>query len=368
MQHEELLYFLALKFVHGIGDINAKQLISYCGSATEVFSKKSGALEKIPGIGKSTIKSIRAENTLMKAEKVIEDCHRLDIRIIPYHGTDYPDKLKLVNDAPLALYYLGNGDLNNTKTISVVGTRNATDYGKEITQKIVQELARHEALIVSGLAYGIDITAHRAALKNQLSTVGVLAGGLDKIYPSAHKKIAEEMLEKGGLLSEQMPGVVPEAHFFPARNRIIAGMAEATIVVEAAKRGGALITANIAYSYDREVFAVPGDLVHKYSEGCNALIRSQKANIYTSADDLGYLLNWDQGTKRSQKLKPINPDNFTKDEKKILMMLKEFKDGLQLDELCWKSQLSINVTLSLLLNLEFAGHVKSLPGKKYKLI
>lgn len=366
MSTDELLHILALKFVPGVGDVNGKQLISYCGSATAVFKEKKGALTKIPGIGDKTIGSILNGSPFKLSDQIIENCKKYDFQIIPYYSSNYPRKLKLINDSPLVLFYKGRGTLNIQKTVSVVGTRKATNYGREITEKIINELKSHDALMVSGLAYGIDIIAHRQALKMDLPTVGVLAGGLDKIYPALHKKSAEEMLENGGILSEQYPGVVPEAHFFPARNRIIAGMSDATIVVEAAKKGGALITANIAYSYDREVFAVPGNLEHKYSEGCNALIRSQQATIFTGVRDLEYLLGWEKGQAKSLKEKPL-PEELNDQERKLVAVMKEFKSGILLDELSWKSQTTINETVSLLLSLEFAGLVKSLPGKKYKL-
>ncbi len=362
---QEILHLLALKSIPGIGDVLAKQLISYCGSAESVFSLEKGKLQKIPNIGARTVEAIASSAVLHLAEKEMENCHKHGVHVIPYFHQDFPEKLKLVNDAPLLIYHQGEICYNDQKVVGIVGTRKATDYGKEVTDQIVKDLVAHDAVIVSGLAYGIDIAAHRAALNYGLSTVGVLAGGLDKIYPSAHRHVASEMLEQGCLVAEQAPGVKPEAHFFPARNRIIAGMCDLVIVVEAAKKGGALITGNIAYSYNREVFAVPGDLDHTYSEGCNALIRSQRANIYTSVADLEYLMNWEKGEKKIEK-KPVDWSKYSENEKKLLEVLKQFKDGLQLDELCWKTNVPVNVAVSLLLNLEFEGLVKPQPGKKFK--
>ncbi|SMD37983.1 DNA processing protein [Reichenbachiella faecimaris] len=365
MNEDENSYVLALKLTPGIGDVLAKQLISYCGSASAIFKEKKGALLKIPNIGDKTIKALTSASFIKQAEDSILNCERQNVSVVPYFHPDFPERLKTVNDAPLLIYTKGKSSFLNTKMVGIVGTRNATNYGKQITEKIVEELVAHDAIVVSGLAYGIDITAHRAALKNNLSTVAVLAGGLDKIYPAVHKKSALEMLENGGgWISEYPPGTKPEAHNFPSRNRIIAGMSEALIVVEAAQKGGALITANIAYSYNREVFAVPGDLEHQYSEGCNALIRAQKANIYTGVKDLEYLLGWKKGEVKSKK-QVIDLSTYGEPEQKIMAMLDEFKAGLHLDELSWKTQISVHEAVSYLLTLEFDGLIKSLPGKRY---
>lgn len=366
MSGEEIRHLLALKFTPGIGDVSAKQLISYCGSAEAVFRESKGALLKVPTIGEKTIASIQSSKSLTLADDTLSKCEKYKVSILPYYHSEYPSKLKLVNDAPLLIYKKGTVFFPERKAVGIVGTRNATEYGRMTTEKIVDELIAHQAVVVSGLAYGIDVTAHRASLKCGLPTVAVLAGGLDRIYPTTHRKTADEMLEMGGWISEQIPGVMPEPHFFPARNRIIAGMSDALVVVEAASKGGALITANIAYSYNREVFAVPGDLANKFSAGCNALIRNQKANIYTTVKDLEYILGWERGVPIVTK-SILDLTQFSLVEQQILKVLMEFDSGLPLDELCWKTQININESLSLLLNLEFAGVVKSLPGKRYML-
>ncbi len=364
---EETLYLLALRSIPNIGDVLAKQLISYCGSTQAIFNESKGKLLKIPNIGEKTVELISGKQCLKAAEEQIKQCEKHEVSVIPYYADKYPEKLKWANDSPLVLFVKGVTEQTTRKVVAIVGTRNATNYGKEMTREIVNDLVAHDALIVSGLAYGIDIAAHKAALEFGLPTVGVLAGGLDKIYPSVHRKTAIEMLETGSLYSEKEIGIQPEAHYFPARNRIIAGMADAVIVVEAAAKGGALITANIAYSYDREVFAVPGDLKNKFSEGCNWLIKSQRANIYTGISDLEYLLNWDKGREKQQEIR-IDLSQFSNEEQALLQILTEFKEGLHLDELSWKTQIAVNTAVSLLLNLEFAGLVKSLPGKKYQLV
>lgn len=362
----EKLYQVALELIPGIGDVNAKTLIAYCGSASAIFNSQKAHLKKIPGIGPKTLGLISSSKVLHEAEKIIEDSEKKGITILHYTDAEYPTKLKLVADSPNVIYT--KGEVNKwTRVLAIVGTRNATSYGKEITEKIVAESKELNVVIVSGLAYGIDITAHRAALKNNIPTIAVLAGGLDKIYPNIHRKTTEEMQQNGGIISENPPGVQAEAHFFPARNRIIAGMSDAVIVVEAARKGGALITANIADSYNRDVFAVPGDLSNTYSEGCNYLIRNQQALIYTSAKDLMYHLNWDEQSISEQKEREKDLSSLSDSERAIFNILRTHKDGIAIDELSWKAQIPVNQTASLLLNLEFQGLVRSLPGKKFRI-
>ncbi len=361
---DEKLYQLALELTPGIGDINAKNLIAYCGSASAIFSSNTNHLKKIPGIGSDKIGAIKSSEFLLKAEKILDDCQQKGISVYHYTDKGYPRKLKQVVDAPNIIYAQGTIDAW-TRVLAIVGTRKATEYGKAVTAKIVEDCLSLNVVIVSGLAYGVDITAHRAALKIEVPTIGVLAGGLDRIYPAIHQKNAQQMLELGGLISENPPGTKADAHYFPARNRIIAGMSDATIVVEAAKKGGALITANIADSYNKTVFAVPGDLESKYSEGCNLLIRNQKALLYTGVNDLKYHLNWEGDGKPKEEQNDYS--QLTEDDQMIVNALIEKKEGISIDELAWRTQIAINQLAGKLLNLEFSGLVKSLPGKKYKL-
>lgn len=362
----EKLYQVALELIPRIGDVTAKNLIAYCGSASAIFTSKKALLNKIPGIGAKTIEVVSSTAVLHEAEKILTESTKKGIAIHHYTDPTYPAKLKQVADAPNIIY--SKGKINSSeRVIAIVGTRNATEYGRDITEKIVAESKELNAVIVSGLAYGIDVTAHRAALRNNIPTVGVLAGGLDKIYPSLHQKTAEEMLDQGGLISENPPGIKAEAHFFPARNRIIAGMSDAVIVVEAARKGGALITANIADSYNRVIFAVPGDLSNTYSEGCNYLIRNQKALIYTGVKDLQYHLNWDEQSQLIQQKKEQDISSLTPPERSIFKILEGQKEGIAIDDLSWRAQIPINQVATLLLNMEFQGLVKSLPGKKYQL-
>jgi DNA processing protein len=345
----------------------ARMLISHLGSASSIFKTPKGKLKKINGIGEKTAEALIQADFLKEAEKVLERCRKQDTDAIFFTDEAYPERLRHIYDAPLIIFKKGAGILDTAKAIAIVGTRSATDYGREVTREIVQSLVPYNPLVVSGLAYGIDIEAHRAALDNGLPTFGVMASGTDIIYPSAHKHTALKMLEAGGLVTEYAPGTKPEASFFPARNRIIAGLAEAVIVVEAASRGGALITAEIANSYDREVLAIPGNLGNSFSEGCNKLIEQQKAHIYTSAESLASLLNWDlaSSTKKKTTAKPTALNEMAS---KIWDSLEKQPNGMHLDTLSWNTQIPIHQLASELLNLEFEGFVKSLPGKQFKLI
>ncbi|MFM9837729.1 MAG: DNA-processing protein DprA [Cyclobacteriaceae bacterium] len=366
---QERLSFLALHNTSGIGDYLLKQLVSYCGSAEQVFKTPKGKLLKIPGVGEVTAESIRTGKTFERAEKEIAKAEKSNTEILFYTDKKYPNRLKQIEDAPTLLYFQGNAHLNHSKTVAIVGTRKATSYGKEIVEQIVKELAPHQPLIISGLAYGIDIQAHKQALKNDLPTLGVMGSGMDVIYPSAHKDTANKMIEQGGLLTENSFGTKPDAHNFPARNRIIAGLCDALIVVEAAEKGGALITAEIANTYNKDVFAVPGSIGETYSEGCNKLIRTNKANLYSSIKDLEYIMNWSVENPETKKIKPTSIDlsQFEPDELTVIKVLQEKNAPVMIDELTIKTSLSPSILASLLLTLEFKNVVKSLPGKMFAL-
>jgi len=360
------LYEVGLSLVPGIGDVLAKHLISYLGSAQNIFNTPYRKLIKVPGIGVKNATALKDSQILYEAEKVIEMTRREGIKILFYTDPDYPERLKKIYRAPVILYFEGNADLNCEKIVGIVGTRNSTPYGQGVVEKIIDGLIPYRPLIVSGLAYGIDVLAHMVALKNGLPTLGVLAGGLNKIYPGVHRPIAIKMKNKGGLVSEKTLDTQPEAHFFPTRNRIIAGISDVIIVVEAAKKGGALITAQIADSYDKDVFAIPGTIFSKYSEGCNHLIRDHKAHIFTEIKDLAYIMNWDLPISHPKK--SVQNDSSLKlnvNELKIVQLLSDRVNGMLIDEISWKSQISISLIASLLLSLEFKGIVKPLPGKKY---
>lgn len=367
---QERLAFLALHFIPGIGDQLVKQLVSYVGSAEQIFKTPKGKLLKIPGIGPVTVESISNGSSFHEAEKEFRKAEKEETEILFYTDKKYPERLKSIVDAPSILYYKGSINLNHPKAVAVVGTRKATEYGKEMVSKIVEDLKPHDVLIISGLAYGIDIQAHKQAIKNELTTLAVMGSGMDIIYPSTHKDTAKKIVNHGGLLTENHFGTKPDAHNFPARNRIIAGMCDALIVVEAAEKGGALITAEIANSYNKDVFAVPGSIGQTYSEGCNKLIRNNKATIYTSIKDLEYLMNWSVDDREKSKTKKVVFDfsSFSEDEQKILSLLLEKNGSMAIDELTIKSSLSPSVLASLLLTLEFNNVVKSLPGKQFALV
>lgn len=361
------LAFLALRFIPGIGDYLIRQLVSYCGSAEKVFKIPRGKLLKIPGVGEVTAGAILNGKSFREAEKELIKAEKESVQIIFFTDKNYPARLRNIPDSPSILYVKGNINFEILKAVAIVGTRQATSYGKERVEEIVKALVPHGALIVSGLAYGIDILAHKQALKLGLPTIGVMGSGMDVIYPAAHKEAAEKMFNLGGLVTENSFGTKPDAHNFPQRNRIIAGLCDALIVVEAAIKGGALITAEIANSYNKDVFAFPGGIGEPYSEGCNNLIKTNKAHLLTSVKDLEYMMNWD-ATASTKKVRPsISLEEFDESEQIILKILIEKKAAALIDELSWKSTLPISQLASVLLNLEFKGVVKSLPGKQYTL-
>lgn len=364
--NEEKRYQVALGLIPGVGDHLTKQLVSYCGSAAAVFSASTAQLQKIPGVGDKRINELNLDRQLAAADRIIHDCLRQGIQILFYTDKDYPSRLKAIADSPSLIYYKGNGDLNTARTVGIVGTRKATEYGRTVVDQLCADLSSAGVATISGLAYGIDIHAHRSSLRYGLPTFGVLAGGLDHIYPAVHKPTCEQMMEHGGILSENPLGTKPEAHLFPARNRIIAGLSDALIVIEAAEKGGALITADIAYTYNKDLFAVPGNITNTYSKGCHDLITSQRAIPYTKIKDLLYNMNWDLDNPRQPAVN-IQPEDFPEPERTIIAALLPEKDGLQVDQLAWKTQVPLNKLATKLLALEFDGLVKVLPGKRYKI-
>lgn len=366
MPDEQLKYKIGITLIDGIGDRSAKKLIAYCGGVEALFKEKLSVLKKIkvPGVKASLVDAIKNQQVLDRAEGEIAFITKHSIKPLFYLDKDYPNRLKYCDDGPVMLYSKGVTDFNVQKVISIVGTRSATSYGKKMCEKLVESLTEHEVLIVSGLAYGIDICAHKAALKNGLDTVGVLAHGLDRLYPPPHRNIAKRMIEQGALVTDYMTGTNPDRENFPMRNRIIAGLADAVIVIESGKKGGSLITAEIANSYNRDVFAVPGKVGDKYSEGCNFLIKTSRAAVIESAKDLEYILGWEQ--KKAKHVQKKIFVELTPEEKKLVQVLKE-KGQISIDRLCLESQLSTSKAATLLLNLEFSGIVKTLPGKVYEL-
>jgi len=361
-----LIYQIGITLIPGIGDINGKKLISYCGSAEAVFKEKKKTLLKIPGIGESTVTSILSQEVLERAEEEISFVEKYNITPLFFTSKSYPQRLKHCVDSPLMLYYKGSADLNCDKIISVVGTRRASDYGKETCNKIIEDLAALKVLVVSGLAYGIDSKAHQSALNYNLETIGVLAHGLDRIYPYSNRALAEKMLHSGGLITDFLSKTNPDRENFPKRNRIIAGMSDALVVIETAMKGGALITANIANSYNRDVFAVPGKLTDKFSEGCNFLIKTNKAALLQSARDIEYIMRWEpQEVKSSRQQKLF--EELTPEEEAIINIINENTES-GIDHIVLQSKFTASKIAAILLNLEFKGMIRSLPGKIYKCV
>lgn len=365
---EDKLYQVALSLIPKIGPVLSKQLINYFESPKKVLSTPKAKLTKIPGVGEKLAALIpHQKDLLFEAERVVNESFKADINIHYYKEASYPKRLLAAPDSPVVLYSKGNTELNPLKTVGIVGSRKATNYGMYTTDRIVQDARTQQASIISGLAYGIDVRSHQAALDQGLPTIGVLARGLEDVYPKAHRKVAEKMLENGGLISEYPIGIGPDPRLFPARNRIIAAMSDSLIVVEAAKKGGALISANIAHSYDRPVFAVPGELGKPYSEGCNWLIKSLRASIYTGFNDVVQELGWDNEEDTQERNNNQRYQALEGQEKKVVDTLMKNGQQLHIDQLSWQSEIPLNQLAGVLLQLEFAGLVKPLPGKEYQL-
>ncbi|TAF34452.1 MAG: DNA-protecting protein DprA [Cytophagales bacterium] len=374
MSTDERLHTLALSFVPGIGHKIAKYLIASCESAVKIWQKTPAQIQKIPDIGPKLSKGLieNREKSLLRAEEELRKASDMGVKLLLYTDEDFPNRLKILPDSPLLLYVRGEANLNMPKSLGIVGTRKASAYGKSITEQIVANLTHFKPTVVSGLAYGIDIQAHKSCIAHQVPTVAVLACGVDVIYPLVHTSYVEAFLAQGGaLVSERALGTPPDSALFPSRNRIIAGLSDALVVVEAAEKGGALITADIAFSYDREVFAVPGNLGSNTSVGCNKLIQQQKATIYTSNKDIEEALKWDMS---DYKLVPKKLQGALKSEnlnlegaEKLIFDLLSHKGKLQIDEIAIYTQLPISTVGAKLFELELKNLVKTLPWKHYEL-
>jgi DNA processing protein len=360
-------YEIALSLVPGIGDVLGKKLISYCGCAEAVFKENKKLLRKIPRVGENVLVTLSGKEIFLRAEKEMTFIERYKIQVFSFRDKDYPYRLLNCIDSPIILYYKGTGNLNHPKVIGIVGTRTPTDYGKEICNKLISGLVEQQIFVVSGLAYGIDTCAHKTALDNGLHTAAVLGHGLDRIYPFLNKTLAEKIISQGGLVTDFPSQTEPDRENFPKRNRIIAGLCDAVIVVEAAKKGGALITADIANSYNRDVFAIPGRIGDLYSEGTNALIRMNKASLIQSHEDILYLLGWDPKVKKPDLVQRKIFIEMTPEEK-ILVDILSGVQKIGIDELSLLAGLRMSVVSAALLNLEFEGVVNSLPGKLYSLV
>lgn len=369
MSHDdqsELLYRIALTMVPAIGPVSARKLIENIGSARAIFKEKRETLQKIQGIGPRMSQSFNTSHLLLQAEKEMEFIIRHHISVHYYEDPGYPDRLKECVDGPILLYARGNEGLNPHRSLSVVGTRQASTYGKDLCRAIVLDLCAQlqGLMVVSGLAFGIDVIAHRAALEGGIPTVAVLGHGLSTIYPHAHRETARKISRQGALVTDFHSGMGPERNNFLRRNRIIAGMTDATLVVESAAAGGSLITANMANSYGRDILAVPGRAIDQRSRGCNGLIRNQVAALVESAEDVLYHLNWNSDTP--QKGKIVLPETiFTRDEKKLIELIQRYHP-VGPGELSIHSGLPIHVVLSLLTEMELKQWIAVEPGNLYQ--
>lgn len=370
---DDLLYQLALTEVPHIGCVRAKILITELGSAKKIFETPATLLAKIEGIGAIAAKSIISFSGFSNAEKEIEFIEKYKITPLFITDENYPKRLLNCYDPPTLLFYKGTADLNTSKIIAVIGTRSNTDYGKKLTESLISDLAEQNVLVVSGLAFGIDALAHKAAIKNNLPTIGVLGHGLDQVYPTEHSGLAREMIKQGGgLLTEFRSKTKPDKHNFPTRNRLVAGMSDAVIVIETGTKGGSMITAELANGYNKDVFAFPGKTTDVKSAGCLHLIKTNKAVLLTDARQLIETMGWEQkkprtknGTKRKNQ-KELFID-LTKEERIVVDILKQ-KEMVHIDEINGKSGLTSTAVAAAMLNLELQGVITSLPGKICKLV
>jgi DNA processing protein len=364
--NSELLYQVSLSLVPTIGSVQAKILISHFGDAASVFKAKRTQLQHIEGIGETRARNLLRFNKFAEAEAEIRFIEKTSIRPLFITDPAYPQRLLHCYDSPTLLYYKGNADLNLSKVVAIIGTRNNTAYGQQLIEQLVSDLASRQVLIVSGLAYGIDAIAHKAAIQQYLPTVGVLAHGLDQLYPPQHVGLAAEMLLHGGLLTEFRSGTNPDKHNFPNRNRIVAGMCDATIVVETGIKGGSMITAELANDYNRDVFAFPGKTTDRKSEGCNTLIRNNKAVLLSDTQQLVELMGWDENTARPRRVQRELFIDLSEEEKVLVDILKE-KETSHIDEINLRSGLSTSAVAAAILNLELQNVIVAMPGKRYML-
>lgn len=371
MNNDEHICCIALTLCPGIGHIGAKRLIDGMGSATEVFHQRRILPELLPGVNPAVVAALDCPAAFLRAEREMEFVEKNGLSCLSFHDEAYPSRLRECEDAPLVLFFKGNTDLNRLRVINMVGTRRATDYGKQFCTDFLHDLAAFcpDVLVVSGLAYGIDIHAHRAALANNLSTVAVLAHGLDRIYPFVHRKTAIDMLSNGGLLTEFFTETNPDKHNFVSRNRIVAGMSDATVVVESAVKGGSLITAELAESYHRDCFAVPGRVTDAASMGCNRLIRDNKAVLIQNVEDFLQTMGWmkpEQAFKSESIQRNLFPE-LTGEEENIVRIL-SCRGDLHINTLVVETNIPVNRMSTLLFELEMKGVVKALVGGVYRLL
>ena len=360
-----LVHKIALTLIKGIGPMLSKNLLLHFGSAEAVFAAEERQLLKIEGIGAKTVGYLKHNDAIEQAQLHLAFIEKHQIKVLFYADEAYPRRLRNCYDAPLVLYYKGTADLNHHRIISIVGTRNATAYGKQLCKSLLAVLKPYDVLILSGLAHGIDSAAHKECLNHEIPTVGVLGHGLDRIYPTANRELSRKMVLHGGLLTEFLPGTNPDRENFPKRNRIIAGIADVTVVVEASLKGGALITAELANSYHKDVYAFPGRVNDEFSEGCNFLIKTNRAGLISHPRDLIYYLGWDDERPKKATIQAQLPLDLNAHEHLIMKAM--LAGQLSIDELSAATQLPQSKLAIELLTLEMQGMIMCLPGKIFKL-
>lgn len=364
--HPDLLYLISLTRVPQVGSIHARTLLQHFGSAEAIFRSSIHELENMEGIGKIRARSIKTFRDFPGSEKEILFLQRYGVRALSIRDADYPQRLLSAYDAPVLLYYKGNADLNPHRAISIVGTRRNSEYGKLVTEKIIQDLVSYDVTIVSGLAFGIDAIAHKCALKQGLPTVAVLAHGLASLYPPEHSQLSKQMLKQGGLITEYISHVRAEKHHFPIRNRIVAGISDCTIVTETAVKGGSMITADLANGYHKEVFAFPGRITDFKSAGCNWLIRNNQAILLENTRDLARMMGWEEKISGTEKIQAELFITLTEAEQRIMDLLKE-RDQMHIDVINATTGFPNSRNACALLELEMKGLVCSMPGRIYRL-
>jgi DNA processing protein len=358
-----LLYKISLTLLPNIGSVLAKNLVAYCGSAEAVFSETKASLAKIPGIGPTRANDIVTASVFSLAEKEIRFLENNDIEPLFYLDDDYPKRLSHFEYSPVMLYYKGAATLNHTRTVGIVGTRKPTERGKKITEKIIEDLSPYDVHIISGLAYGVDGCAHKKSVELNIPTIGVMGNGHDNIYPTEHRSLAKKMQLHGGLLTEFCSDSKPDKANFPMRNRIIAALSDALIIIESKENGGSIISAEYANEYNKDVFAVPGRVDDELSQGCNKLIKQHKAYLLESAKDLVYIMRWEELDKSKSVQTTLFPE-VNDQEKKILDHLMVKRES-SVDEIIIALQMPSSAVSASLLGLEFKGLIRALPGKRY---
>jgi DNA processing protein len=363
----DLPYQIALKLLEFVGDVHAKLLVEHFGNAKDIFNARQSELERIAGIGSVRARNIKKFKNYEKVESELEFIDRYKIQPLFYTDQAYPRRLRNCFDPPVLLFFKGNADLNTSHFVSVVGTRSNSEYGRTMTENFVSGLAEHDATIVSGLAFGIDSIAHKVALRNGMPTIAVVAHGLQLIYPFQHISLAREIMKCGGILTEFLSGTKPDKHNFPSRNRIVAGLSDGVVVIESGIKGGSIITAELGFGYDREIFAFPGRVSDAKSSGCNELIRSNKASLLTSARHFVESMGWcDFEQSKTSPVKQLFP-LLTGDEQKLFDILVKSKISVDIDSLSAQSGLSSTKLAAALLNMQMQNIVESVPGKRYRL-